>query len=71
MLGPRTCPDRRGVNFEGERKRWAQFDILSKRVYTDRLANGAGMRDVSDVSEWLLQLSKKAAKAVTLDQIFE
>jgi hypothetical protein len=47
------------------------LSILSKRVYTATLPNGASLRDASDFSEWLSNLSSRANEVTTFDELFE
>jgi hypothetical protein len=50
-------------------KDYAQFlRALAAQALDARLSNGAGVRDVSDFRQWLLELAEKAEEAETLEQ---
>jgi hypothetical protein len=44
--------------------------LLAEEVYTARLEGGQRLLDVMDFKEWLLEASKKAGEAHSLDEFF-
>jgi hypothetical protein len=44
--------------------------LLAEQVYAARLSSGAGLGDVSDFKEWLIEAAEKAEQAETLPKFF-